>query len=109
MTATDLGLRVADLDAPHNPVQLNQVLASVREAIDLGEATTSTTWLGCRPSTPDSLPVIDQVPGYKDLWVAIGHQHIGFSTGPVTGYLLADLISEETPSISADPFQVLAF
>jgi D-amino-acid dehydrogenase len=36
--------------------------------------------------------------------LALGHQHIGFSTGPGTGDLLADLMLGNTPKLDPEPF-----
>lgn len=102
MTPTDLGLRISSgseltgQHARHNPAQLHQVLPAVKEAIELGDAEALPPWLGSRPSTPDSLPVIGELPDYPGIWLAMGHQHIGFSTGPVTGHLIASALSGQT-------------
>ena len=60
--------------------------------------------MGCRPTFPDSRPVIDRVPGEENLWLACGHQHIGLMSGPVTGKLLVQSIVGETPDIDLQPF-----
>ena len=51
-----------------------------------------TRWMGHRPSTTDSLPVISVSPKYKNVWLGYGHQHIGLSAGPKTGKLLSEII-----------------
>jgi len=51
-------------------------------------------WLGHRPATIDSIPVIGSISGAADLYVGFGHQHVGLTGGPRTGQLLAQLISE---------------
>ncbi|WP_170431507.1 FAD-dependent oxidoreductase [Ruegeria arenilitoris] len=47
--------------------------------------------MGHRPSLPDSLPVIGAVPGFPNVILAFGRQHIGLTTGPKTGRLVAQL------------------
>ena len=42
------------------------------------------TWLGFRPTLPDSLPVIGQSAKYKNIIYGFGHQHIGWTLGAVT-------------------------
>jgi len=49
-------------------------------------------WVGFRPSTPDSLPLIGEIGG-TGVHAAFGHQHIGLTGGPKTGRWVADLIS----------------
>jgi D-amino-acid dehydrogenase len=61
-------------------------------------------WRGARPTLPDSLPVIGKAPRHANLYVAFGHQHIGFSTGPSTGTAIAALVAGEAP-----PFDLAAF
>lgn len=50
-------------------------------------------WMGHRPSTPDGLPVIGRSAVSADVIHAFGHGHVGLATGPVSGRLVADLIS----------------
>lgn len=99
------GVELNDRDADSNLAQLKQVLPSAREAIPLGEPTVDPVWRGCRPTFPDSRPVIDQAPRHDNLWVAFGHQHIGLMSGPVTGKLLTQKICNEITDIDLDPFR----
>lgn len=49
-------------------------------------------WMGHRPSTPDSIPVICCSKKSADIIYAFGHGHTGISMAPDTGLLVADLI-----------------
>jgi D-amino-acid dehydrogenase len=69
------------------------------------DGTILSEWQGCRPSLPDSLPVIGRAPGRRNVWLAFGHQHIGLTLGPLTGRLIADLIAGRTPPIDLAPFR----
>lgn len=105
------GLRLStgvELNAPEAPphrAQLEAAEQSAREAMPLGERTPEPDWLGSRPTLPDSRPMIGDCPGHAGLWLALGHQHIGFSTGPGTGELLAQLMLGEAPSMDPHPFR----
>lgn len=57
-----------------------------------------TEWCGHRPVVADSLPLIGPVPGVKGLYAGFGHQHVGLTAGAVTGRLLAQMISGQTPN-----------
>ena len=70
---------------------------------DLPEAKIS-RWLGHRPSTPDSLPVIGRSRRAANAFHAFGHGHVGLASGPFTGHIVADLIAGRTPSIDLEPF-----
>lgn len=52
-------------------------------------------WMGHRPSTPDSLPVIGAFQNIPNVWTGFGHQHLGLTGGPKTGRWLAQMISGE--------------
>lgn len=98
------GVELNHRDAPEQHAQLNQVIPRAREAVSLADPTPDPVWMGCRPTFPDSRPVIDRVPGEENLWLACGHQHIGLMSGPVTGKLLVQSIVGETPDIDLQPF-----
>lgn len=105
------GLRLStgvELNAQHAPAhqaQLDTAERSAREALALGDRTPQADWLGSRPTLPDSRPMIGGCPGHAGLWLALGHQHIGFSTGPGTGELLAQLMLGEAPAVDPHPFR----
>jgi D-amino-acid dehydrogenase len=98
-SGVDLSLR----DAPDNHRQIDQATASAREAFPFEEVV-GETWRGCRPTLPDSLPMIGEAPRHPGLWLAFGNQHIGFSTGPITGEIIAAMICSETPPADPKPF-----
>jgi len=53
-------------------------------------------WLGFRPTLPDCLPIISQSPKFKNVYYAFGHNHLGWTLGPITGKMITDLISRNT-------------
>ncbi len=65
-------------------------------------------WLGFRPSTPDSLPLIGEI-GQTGVHAAFGHQHIGLTAGPKTGRLVADMIAGRRPNIDMAPYNANRF
>ena len=60
-------------------------------------------WMGFRPSTPDSLPLIGEL-GKSGIFTAFGHQHIGLTAGPKTGRLIADIIDQRSPNMDIRPY-----
>ena len=87
------GAEFARLDAPPTPVQLAKVEPMARDLFPLGEPVDAKPWLGRRPCLPDMLPAIGPVPGRRGLWLDLGHHHLGFTLGPVTGRLLAEMMT----------------
>ncbi len=51
-------------------------------------------WYGFRPCSPDGLPYIGSIPGFENLHVAAGHGMMGVSLAPVSGELIARLITK---------------
>jgi glycine oxidase len=54
---------------------------------------TACAWSGFRPYCADLRPVIGRVPGQEGVFVAAGHFKKGVMMAPVTGKILADLIT----------------
>ena len=55
---------------------------------------------GLRPCSPDGLPYIGRFERFENLSTASGHAMMGVSLAPITGKLMAELISGEPPSCS---------
>lgn len=110
ITPTEQGIRLttgvefARRDAPKTPVQLGWTEPVARELFPLGERLEPEPWMGCRPAFPDMLPAIGPAPGRPGLWLAIGHQHLGFTLGPATGRLLAEMMSGASLFTDPRPF-----
>ncbi|MFT9015761.1 MAG: FAD-binding oxidoreductase [Acetobacter sp.] len=115
MAPMTMGLRVctgaefAPLGAPPTPVQMRRAEARARDLVALGPAVEPTPWLGNRPCLPDMLPVIGAAPSHKGLWMHFGHAHQGFTLGPVTGRLLAEMINGEAPYFDPQPYSPTRF
>jgi len=68
-----------------------------------------TTWMGHRPSLPDSLPVIGASRRSRDVFYAFGHGHVGMSCAAKTGKTVAELVSGETTDVDVAPFNPRRF
>ncbi|MBV9978224.1 MAG: FAD-binding oxidoreductase [Hyphomicrobiales bacterium] len=91
------GVEFADRDAPPSPVQLARAEPFARALFPLAERLDEKPWMGRRPCLPDMVPIIGRGGRHKGLWFAFGHAHHGFTLGPVTGRLLAEMMTGETP------------
>jgi len=103
------GAEFALRDAPPTPVQLKRVEPHAREIFPLAERVDAEPWLGRRPCLPDMLPVIGRAPRQDGLWLNYGHHHLGFTLGPVTGRLLAELVTGEAPFTDPEPYRADRF
>jgi D-amino-acid dehydrogenase len=103
------GAEFADRDAPPTPVQVERTEPRAREIFPLGERVDPEPWLGRRPCLPDMRPVIGPAARHKGLWFAFGHNHHGFTLGPVTGRLLAEMMTGEAPFTDPAPYRADRF
>ena len=62
------------------------------------------TWMGIRPTLPDSLPVIDQHPVHPQIGMVFGHQHLGVTQAAISARLITSLMIEGKHSDAWKPF-----
>jgi D-amino-acid dehydrogenase len=103
------GVEFARRDAAPTPVQVEIALPKAHALFPLGEPVDAQPWKGARPCLPDMLPVIGKAPRHPGLWFDFGHQHHGLTLGPVSGRLLAEMMTGETPFADPAPFSVERF
>lgn len=104
-TGAELGYR----DTAKTPVQLEAVEPRAREIFPLGARVDAEPWLGSRPCTPDMKPIIGPAPRHEGLWFAFGHAHHGLTLGPVTGRLIAEMLTGQPTFADPAPFRVDRF
>jgi D-amino-acid dehydrogenase len=103
------GAEFAPRDAAATPVQFDRLMPKLDALYRIGPRAEDRTWLGSRPCFPDSRPVIGRAPGQKGMWLAIGHAHWGLTLGPITGRLLGEMMSGETPFLDPKGFAAERF
>jgi len=110
-TPLDGRLRIAgtlEIGTDPDTVDLRRVDA-LREAGErfLGPlpAEPSGIWLGQRPLTGDSMPLVGPLPGDRRVIIASGHGTLGITLAPVTGELVAGHVTGEldAPDPLLDP------
>ena len=103
------GYEFAARDAPPTPVQVARILPLARQLFPIGEAVAAEPWLGRRPCLPDSLPLIGPAPRHPGLYIDTGHSHLGFTLGPVTGRLIAEMVTGGPTIADPAPFAATRF
>jgi D-hydroxyproline dehydrogenase len=105
MTPFHQGLRLASFteyahtQAPPDPRKW-QRLKQHAAALGMSAGTdTASTWVGCRPTLPDYLPVIGRSQQTPNLIVACGHHHLGLTLAALTGQLVSQLARQEKPML----------
>lgn len=82
---------LAGLDAPPRFERIDTLTQVAKRLFPGLSPRASQQWMGHRPSTPDSLPVLGRSADFRDTYFAFGHGHLGLTLGAVTGELIADL------------------
>jgi D-amino-acid dehydrogenase len=103
------GAEFARRDDPPSNAHLDRLEPIARTLFPLAERREAQPWLGRRPCLPDMLPIIGPAARHKGLWFDFGHQHHGLTLGPISGRLLAEMMTGETPSIDVSPFSGARF
>ena len=101
-------VEIAGLSKPENKKRIQMIESQARRLLpQLNEV--KSTWLGFRPTLPDSLPVIGPSKKNKNIIYAFGHQHIGWTLGAVTGKIINSICNDRVPNINIEPFSPSRF
>ena len=103
------GAEFARRDDPPSSAHLDRLEPFAREMFPLGARKDAAPWLGRRPCLPDMRPIIGPFPGRPGLWLDFAHHHLGLTLGPVSGRLIAEMMSGESPIIDPAPFRADRF
>ena len=115
MTPMTEGVRLAGtvefagLKAPPNPRRWDIMAERARALLPGFKSAPRSTWMGFRPSMPDSLPVIGPSSRHPNVYYAFGHGHLGLTLGAVTGRAIADLISARPPLFDLAAYHINRF
>jgi D-amino-acid dehydrogenase len=95
-------MELCGIDRTVSPARVRGLVRSVpRYLPDFTDADFAgvSAWSGLRPCSPDGLPYLGRSSRYSNLLIGTGHAMVGVSLGPITGRLLAEILSGEPPSI----------
>ena len=113
-TPMEDGLRCAGivefggLEAGPSKAPLDLMRKHVKKNFPTLEYSGTEEWMGFRPSTPDSLPIIGEIAG-TGVYAGFGHQHIGLTGGPKTGRMIADLIARGGSNLDLSAYDPARF
>lgn len=115
ITPMDEGLRLAGivefggLTAPASAAPTELLRQHTKRVYPTLNWTIEEKWLGHRPSTPDSLPVLSRATNASNVIYAFGSQHIGLTIGPRLGKMAADLAMDINSNTDISPFKANRF
>ena len=101
LTAAELN----SIDGKSNYRQIRHSAEIAAQLFDIGGSVEALPWRGARPCMPDMLPVIGKADKHEGLWFNFGHGHQGFTLGPTTGALLADVMCDLVPQDTLAAYQ----
>jgi glycine/D-amino acid oxidase-like deaminating enzyme len=110
VTPMENGLRLAGtvefagLDAAPDERRAKILMQHAKAMFPAIDTRDYTLWMGFRPSTPDSLPILGEAPGLPGLYLVFGHGHFGMTGGPPSGRLVSRLICGLSPELNPTPF-----
>ena len=96
-------VEIAGINKKPNLKRIKMIERQSRKVLpQLGEI--KSTWMGRRPTLPDSLPVIGKSQKNNNVIYAFGHQHIGWTLGAVTGKIIDSLSKDQVPNIDISAY-----
>jgi D-amino-acid dehydrogenase len=112
MTPMRMGLRIGGsvemggLEASPNYQRSKALLALAKRYIPDLETGGGTEWMGHRPGSPDSVPVISPSAHCANVHYAFGHGHLGLTMSVTTGRIIADMIAGRDPGLDMAPYRI---
>ena len=83
-------------------LQLRQCAAEISPSLATHRVLSQ--WSGLRPVTPDLLPIVAEDPDHPGLFYACGHSRNGILLAPLTGVVIAELITRGAASLDVSPW-----
>ncbi|MEK9709418.1 MAG: FAD-binding oxidoreductase, partial [Alphaproteobacteria bacterium] len=114
-SSMDAGIRIAGtaefsgLDTAPNYARARRFAKQARQLFPRINCDQPEEWMGARPSFPDSLPCLGEIPGLTGIVAAFGHSHYGLGMAPGTSTIIADCVTGRRPSADMAPYHIGRF
>ena len=111
----EMGIRIGgtveltSMDKEFNHKRTRALLKNLKNTLPLIATDKMTTWMGDRPCTPDSLPIICRAPRHRSILFAFGHGHQGLLSAPKTAQIITNLVSGRESQINMNLFDIQRF
>lgn len=98
-------MRDLGFDTTPDPHIRNKILeASIEMVPELANFPIVQEWAGLRPSSPQGIPFIGQIPELENAWANFGHFRNGLCMAPASAQLLRQLILKQPTFMDADAY-----
>jgi D-amino-acid dehydrogenase len=97
-------LELSGMDLRIDPARLDAIGRAGRRTLGVpAQASPAAVWRGLRPCAPDGLPIVGRAPSVANLVLATGHAMLGIALAPITGEMVADILTgaRERPEAAA--------
>jgi D-amino-acid dehydrogenase len=89
-------------DRSHCPSDFDVLFRTAKELFpEAADYDRAEYWAGLRPMTPSSVPVLGRA-RFENLFLDVGHGHVGWSMACGSGKLVSDLIAARKPEIDPE-------
>jgi D-amino-acid dehydrogenase len=103
-------LELTGLDLRIDPVRLEAIGRAARRLLGLApDARPAHVWRGLRPCAPAGLPIVGRADRVENLVFATGHAMLGIALAPITGEIVADIVTGASPRSEAAAFSPARF
>ena len=103
-------LELSGFDQRIDPIRLETIRRAARRTLGpSAQARPADVWRGLRPCAPDGLPIVGHADGVANLVLATGHAMLGIALAPVTGEIVADLVTGAQARHEIVPFSPSRF
>ena len=103
-------MEFAGIDLSLNPARTEAIRRGALEVMSGSDnPANAERWCGLRPCTPDGLPIIDRLPRHPNVYLSTGHAMLGYTHGPISGKLMAEMICGESLSLPLEPLRLGRF
>jgi D-amino-acid dehydrogenase len=89
--------------------RVNAIVRTAKRVLPQLDLRVRHVWRGLRPCSPDGLPLIGPLDGLERVVLATGHAMLGLTLAPLTGRLVAELITGLPPTVDLKPLSPVRF
>jgi len=100
---------IATLERPPEYKRSKSMLMKAKSFLPNLDTNGGSEWMGCRPTLPDTLPVIGASKQSNNVLYAFGHGHLGLTLSSSTAQMISDLVAERECEIDINPLRVDRF